>query len=44
VEAQNRDAHTDFRGHLRGRIAWIHSLDPKKGDRLRALFDEIRWG
>jgi hypothetical protein len=40
---QNRDGHADFRAHLRGRIAWIESLDPSKGARLRAVFDQIRW-
>jgi RNA-directed DNA polymerase len=41
--SQNRDDHPDFRAHLRGRIAWVASLDPAKGARLRAMFDEIRW-
>jgi hypothetical protein len=40
---QNRDGHADFRAHLRGRVAWIQSLDPKKGARLQALFDRVRW-
>jgi RNA-directed DNA polymerase len=41
--AQNRDGHADFRAHLLGRVAWIQSLDPKKGARLRALFEQVRW-
>jgi hypothetical protein len=40
---QNRDAHSDFRAHLRGRVAWVSSLDPAKGARLHALFEQIRW-
>jgi RNA-directed DNA polymerase len=40
---QNRDHHPDFRAHLRGRVAWVSSLDPEKGARLRAVFEEIRW-
>jgi hypothetical protein len=40
---QNRDGHADFRSHLRGRIAWINSLDPRKGARLQAIFDQVRW-
>ncbi len=40
---QNRDGHADFRAHLRGRVAWIQSLDPRKGARLHALFEQIRW-
>jgi RNA-directed DNA polymerase len=41
--AQNRDNHPDFRAHLRGRVAWIGSLDPQKGARLRDMFEQIRW-
>ncbi|HEY5928587.1 MAG TPA: hypothetical protein VIV11_43175 [Kofleriaceae bacterium] len=40
---QNRDAHANFRGHLQGRIAWVASVDPAKGDRLRAIFERIAW-
>lgn len=40
---QNRDGHADFRAHLRGRVAWIRSLDPQRGDRLQAMFERIRW-
>jgi hypothetical protein len=41
--SQNRDDHADFRAHLRGRIAWVASLDPAKCARLQALFDQVRW-
>jgi RNA-directed DNA polymerase len=41
--SQNRDGHADFRAHLRGRVAWIQSLDQTKGARLQALFEQIRW-
>jgi retron-type reverse transcriptase len=41
--SQNRDGHADFRSHLRGRVAWINSLDPRKGARLQAMFDQLRW-
>ena len=40
---QNRDDHPDFRAHLRGRVAWIQSLDPAKGSRLHGMFEQIRW-
>jgi retron-type reverse transcriptase len=42
--AQNRDGHADFRAHLLGRIAWVASIDPAKGARLRSSFDRIVWG
>lgn len=41
--SQNRDHHADFRAHLRGRVAWVHALDPTKGARLQAMFDQISW-
>ncbi|NVB82868.1 MAG: RNA-directed DNA polymerase [Kofleriaceae bacterium] len=41
--AQNREGHADFRAHLLGRISWVSAVDRGKGDRLRALFDRIRW-
>ncbi|WP_420121773.1 reverse transcriptase family protein [Nakamurella sp.] len=41
--AANRNAHHDFRAHLLGRISWVGALNPARGARLRALFDEIDW-
>ena len=41
--AENRDGHADFRAHLLGRIAWAEQLNPTRGRRLRAAFDEISW-
>jgi hypothetical protein len=41
--SQNRDGIPDFRSHLLGRIAWVGSLDPVRGGRLRAEFDAIDW-
>jgi hypothetical protein len=42
-ESQNRTAHPRFRAHLDGRIGWVESMNPAKGQRLRALFDRIAW-
>jgi hypothetical protein len=41
--SQNREGHPDFRAHLLGRIAYVAMLNPARGQRLRALFDRIRW-
>jgi RNA-directed DNA polymerase len=41
--SQNRAAHPDFRAHLRGRVAWIASLDPTKGAKLQSTFEQIPW-
>lgn len=42
--SQNRSGHPDFQAHLRGRVAWFRHTDPRRGDRLQALFDRIEWG
>jgi hypothetical protein len=41
--AQNRAGHTDFRAHLAGRVAHVVMLNPARGARLRALFEQIAW-
>lgn len=41
--SQNRDGHSDFRTHLAGRIAYIGQFDPRRGERLRAMFAAIVW-
>jgi hypothetical protein len=42
-ESQNRIAHPPFRAHLDGRVGWVESVNPAKGQRLRAVFEQIRW-
>ena len=42
-QTQNRDAHPQFRSHLQGRIAFVESLNPARGQRLRSLFEQIQW-
>jgi len=42
-EIQNREAHTHYRLHLEGKVAFVASINPAKGTRLRALFDKIQW-
>jgi RNA-directed DNA polymerase len=42
-ESQNREAHPDFRAHLQGRISFVVMMNPKRGARLRSLFDQISW-
>lgn len=41
--SQNRDAHPDFRSHLRGRVAWVASVNQGRGKRLESLFERIDW-
>jgi retron-type reverse transcriptase len=41
--SQNRAAHPDFRAHLQGRIAFVESINPARGQRLRTLFENIQW-
>jgi hypothetical protein len=41
--SQNRAAVADFQAHLRGRISWVASLNPARGEKLRRAFDAIDW-
>ena len=43
AETQNRAAHPDFRSHLQGRISFVEMINPKKGKRLRKIFEQIPW-
>lgn len=42
-DAQNRAGVGNFRAHLLGRIAWVESLNPARGQKLRHLFAKIDW-
>jgi RNA-directed DNA polymerase len=42
-EAANRTGVPDFRAHLEGRIAWIASLHPERGRRLRERLARVTW-
>jgi len=42
-ESQNREGHAKFREHLQGRVAFVESINPAKGERLRALLEKIVW-
>jgi RNA-directed DNA polymerase len=41
--SQNRGGHPDFRAHLNGRITWIESINLRRGEKLRRLFNTIGW-
>lgn len=40
---QNRGHHGDFYEHLAGRVAYVESINPGRGHKLRKLFDQIQW-
>jgi retron-type reverse transcriptase len=40
---QNTASHPDFAAHLRGRIAHVAQLNPRKGEKLLTLYGRIRW-
>ena len=42
-ETQNREGRADFRAHLEGRVAFVESINPSRGQRLRAVLEAIRW-
>jgi RNA-directed DNA polymerase len=41
--SQNHGQVEDFRAHLLGRISWVQSLNPARGQRLHELFAAIDW-
>ena len=41
--AQNRAQHPNFRAYLDGRIGWVQSVNPRRGHKLRMLFQRIDW-
>ena len=40
---QNRVGVADFRAYLLGRVAHVSQLNPRRGARLRALWERIDW-
>lgn len=42
-DSQNRTGHPAFRAHLDGRIGWVEAVNPRRGTRLRTIFDRIDW-
>ncbi len=42
-ESQNRTGVPDLEAHLRGRITWVASLNPERGEKLRRQFALIEW-
>lgn len=42
-DTQNRDNHSNFQAHLEGRVAFVESVNPIKGQRLRRIFNQIRF-
>jgi hypothetical protein len=42
-ESQNRERHPAFRAHLEGRVAFVESVNPDKGRRLRTIMARIVW-
>jgi hypothetical protein len=41
--SQNRDNHPQFALHLRGRIGHVSLLNPARGAKLLAIFEQIDW-
>ena len=42
-QTQNREGVANFEAHLLGRIAWVESLNPTRGNKLRRQFAKIAW-
>ena len=43
AESQNREGHPAFRQHLNGRVGFVEMVNPKKGARLRRIYEKIEW-
>ena len=43
VDTQNRSNHIDFHAHLHGRVSYVESVNPRQGQKLRKLLDQIEW-
>lgn len=41
--SQNHQAHPHFAAHLKGRVAWIASLNPAWGEKLQSTYSAIDW-
>ena len=41
--SQNRAEVPDFRAHLLGRVSWMESLNPSRGEKLRRQLANIAW-
>jgi hypothetical protein len=41
--AENRAGLHDFRAHLNGKVTWVEHVNPARGERLRRMFDAIKW-
>lgn len=42
-DSQNRDGHSNFREHLRGRVGFVKQLNPARGTKLESLWNQISW-
>jgi len=42
-DSQNRPGYADFHARLAGQVAYVQSLNPARGARLRQLLDRIEW-
>jgi hypothetical protein len=42
-ETQNGMGHSNFQAHLEGRVAFVESIHPLRGCKLRAIMERINW-
>jgi len=42
LESQNREGRSHFRAHLEGKVAFVESIHPERGARLRELLQRIK--
>ncbi len=44
AEAENREQRAAFREHLEGRVAFVASVNARRGVKLRQMMSRIEWG
>ena len=42
-KSQNRAGHAGFRSHLEGRVGFVETINPARGQRLRTVLEQIQW-
>lgn len=43
ISSQNKEQHDNFKDHLRGKIAYIASINPSRGQKLEKIHTSINW-
>jgi RNA-directed DNA polymerase len=42
-QSQNREARTHYREYLSGKVAWVKTVNPARGEKLQRIYGKIDW-